>query len=60
MIIPIDPDNYKQDVHYIVKVGDTLNKIAHHYKVGYKKIIKDNNLKSSIIHIGDKLVIKYN
>jgi len=60
LIIPIDPDTYKRDINYIVKVGDTLNKIALSHNIEYTKIIKDNHLKSSMIKIGDKLVIRYN
>jgi membrane-bound lytic murein transglycosylase D len=60
LIVPIDPDLYKRDTNYIVKVGDTINKIAHLYKIKTKKLIKDNELKSTIIQVGDKLVIKYN
>jgi len=59
LMIPIDPDVYKRPINYIVKVGDTLGKIASSHKVAFKKIMKDNHLKTSMIHIGDKLVIKF-
>lgn len=59
LMIPIDPDVYKRPVQYVVKVGDTLARIAANHKVAFKKIMKDNNLKTSMIHIGDKLVIKF-
>jgi len=59
LIIPIDPDNYKRPKNYIVKAGDTLGKIAQNFKVPLKSIIKDNKLKTSMIHIGDKIVIKF-
>lgn len=59
LMIPIDPDVYKKPIQYIVKVGDTLARIAANHKVAFRKIMKDNNLKTSMIHIGDKLVIKF-
>ncbi|MEA3512547.1 MAG: LysM peptidoglycan-binding domain-containing protein [Campylobacterota bacterium] len=59
LFIPINPDVYKRPVDYVVKVGDTIAAIANRYKVSFKKIMKDNNLKTSMIHIGDKLVIKF-
>jgi len=59
LIIPINPDLYKRPINYIVKVGDTLGRIANNHKVNLKKFMKDNNLKTSMINIGDKLVIKF-
>jgi len=59
LTIPIDPDLYKQPIEYIVKVGDTLDKIANKHHTTFQKIMKDNNLKTSMIHIGDRLVIKF-
>ena len=59
LIIPIDPDVYKRPINYIVKVGDTLNKIANNHKINFQKLMKDNNLKTSMIRIGDRLVINY-
>lgn len=59
LIIPIDPDMYKRPKNYIIKRGDTLSKIAANFKVPLKRIIKDNNLKTSMIHIGDRIVIKF-
>ena len=59
LIIPIDPDTYKRPKNYFVKKGDTLGKIARTFKVPLNKIMKDNNLKTSMIHIGDKIVIKF-
>ena len=59
LMIPIDPDVYQRPINYIVKVGDTLSKIATSHKIAFKKIMHDNNLKTSMIHIGDKLVIKF-
>jgi len=59
LTIPVDPEQYRTPFKYIVKVGDTLSSIANRYKVNFKKIMKDNNLKTSIIKTGDKLVIQY-
>lgn len=59
LIIPIDPDLYKRPKNYFVKKGDTLGKIAQKFNVPIKRIMEDNNLKTSMIHIGDKIVIKF-
>lgn len=59
LMIPIDPDVYKRPLNYVVKVGDTLGKIAANHKIEFSKLMKDNNLKTSMIHIGDKLVINF-
>lgn len=59
LVIPIDPESYKRDVNYIVKTGDTLGKIAQSYKVDLKKLMNDNNLKTTMIRIGEKILIKY-
>jgi membrane-bound lytic murein transglycosylase D len=59
LIIPIDPDTYKRPKDYFVKSGDTLEKIARKFDVSLNKIMKDNYLKTSMIHIGDKLVINF-
>ena len=59
LVIPIDPDIYKRDKNYIVKRGDTLGKIARSFNVPLKRIIKDNKLNTSMIRIGDKIVIKF-
>jgi membrane-bound lytic murein transglycosylase D len=59
LMIPIDPDVYKRPINYIVKVGDTLGKIASNHKITFSKLMKDNELTTSMIHIGDKLVIKF-
>ena len=42
---------------YVVKSGDTLSKIASSYGVTVKQLMDWNNLKSTTIYIGDKLVI---
>lgn len=59
LIIPIDPDVYKRPIKYTVQVGDTLSKIATKHNVDFKKIMKDNNLKTSMIRTGDTIVIKF-
>ena len=59
LFIPLGLGSYNMDEEYTVKVGDTLNKIATQYKVEMKKLMNDNNLKTSMIRIGDKIVIKY-
>jgi len=59
LTIPIDPEQYKVPFNYIVKVGDTLSSIASKYNITFKKIMKDNKLKTSMIKTGDKLVIQY-
>lgn len=59
LTIPIDPDQFKTPVKYTVQVGDTLSSIATKYNVDFKKIMKDNNLKTSMIKKGDRLVIQY-
>jgi len=59
LIIPIDPDTYKRPKNYYVKSGDSLIRIARKFSVPLKRIMKVNKLKSSMIHIGDKLVITF-
>lgn len=59
LIIPIDPQTYKEDLNYTVKTGDTLTKIAQNFKIDLKKLMQDNNLQTSMIKIGEKLLIKY-
>ena len=59
LVIPIDPDLYKRPIQYTVRIGDTLSKIATKHNIDFKKLMKDNNLKTSMIRTGDKLVIKF-
>jgi len=59
LIIPVDPDTYKRPKKYFVKKGDTLHGIAKNYDVPLKRLMNDNYLKTSMIHIGDKLVINF-
>ena len=42
---------------YIVQSGDYLSKIAAKYSVTVDAIVKANNLKSTVIHVGQKLTI---
>ena len=37
-MIPIDPDVYKRPINYIVKVGDTLGRIASSHKIAFQKV----------------------
>ena len=60
LLIPVDPRLVKRDIIYIVRNGDSLGKIAKQYKIKLKKLKKDNNIKTSLINIGDKIVIKHN
>ncbi len=60
LIIPVDPATIIRDKVYFVKRGDNLGKIAIRYKISLKKLMKDNKLKTSMIKIGDKIVVKYN
>ncbi|MDX9743490.1 MAG: transglycosylase SLT domain-containing protein [Arcobacteraceae bacterium] len=43
---------------YIIKKGDNLFRVAKQYGTTMDKIMKDNNLKSSKVKQGDKIVIK--
>lgn len=40
---------------YTVKSGDTLSAIASRYGTTYTKLMADNNLKSTVIYVGQKL-----
>ncbi|MFJ7736187.1 LysM peptidoglycan-binding domain-containing protein [Lysinibacillus sp. NPDC097287] len=43
---------------YTVKSGDSLSKIGSQYGVSYKTLMEWNNLSSTLIHVGQKLVVK--
>ncbi|KOS68641.1 hypothetical protein AEA09_08845 [Lysinibacillus contaminans] len=43
---------------YTVKSGDTLSKIGSQYGVSYQTLMEWNKLSSTLIHIGQKLVVK--
>lgn len=47
--------NTTYEKFYVVKAGDTLSKIAKENKTTVEKIQKDNNLKSTVIQINQKL-----
>ena len=53
----IIPGYEEQENVYLVKPGDTLYRIASVYGVSVDDIIKENNLTSNILTIGQKLVI---
>ena len=57
--IKIDPNTYKSPKSYLVKEGDTLGEIARSFNVPMKRVMKDNYLKTSMINIGDKIVINF-
>ncbi|AXH12506.1 lytic transglycosylase domain-containing protein [Halarcobacter bivalviorum] len=44
--------------NYTVKSGDSLYSIAKKYKINVEKLKRDNNLKTSLLKIGDKIVIR--
>ena len=54
LIIPIPR---KESIHYRVKKGDSIYKIARLFNVKVECIKRRNGLKSNIIHEGDSLVI---
>lgn len=60
LVIPIDPDTYKQPKDYRVQKGDTLSKIAVDFGISLNRLMKDNNLQTGLIKIGDKLVLNFN
>jgi len=68
IILPIPKDmigkikfsstNQKRGKRYVVKSGDSLYSIAKRYKIKVEKLKRDNNLKTSLLRIGDKIVIR--
>lgn len=59
--VDISKYNYKKDrfkKRHIVKSGESLYSIARKYKVNVKKLMRRNNMKSTLLKIGDRLVIK--
>lgn len=53
-----NPTNFiSNGIYYIVKAGDTLSGIAKKYNTTVKNLMDINNLKSTLINIGDKLYI---
>ena len=59
LVIPITSTLAKITKIYIVKQGDNLHKISQLYKIKISQLMQDNKLKTSMIKIGDKLVVKY-
>ncbi|QDF29245.1 lytic transglycosylase domain-containing protein [Halarcobacter anaerophilus] len=51
-------DDRKRTKNYIVKNGDSLYSIAKKYKVDVKKLMRDNKLKTTLLKIGDSIVIR--
>jgi len=48
------------DINYIVKRGDTLYNIAKRYNITPKELMEYNNLSSSLLNIGDTILIPQN
>ena len=55
--IQIKPETPTTENEYIVKSGDTLYKIANEYNVSVNDIIEYNNLPSTVLSIGQSLLI---
>ncbi len=55
LIIPIPHPTIERETHYIVQAGDTLASIANHFQLTIAKLKAMNNLKNSLIRIGDRL-----
>ena len=56
--VKFSKNKYKTAKKYIVKSGDSLYSIAKRHKINIEKLKKDNNLKTSLLKIGDKIVIR--
>ena len=48
----------RKTIYYIVKKGDTLEKIARRYGITIKQLKKWNNLRSDKIYIGQRLIVR--
>ncbi len=61
LIIPIDSKSKTKKIHskfyYMVKRGDTLESISKRHRVSVKNIKQQNNLKGSLIKVGERLKI---
>ncbi|OQX59377.1 MAG: lytic transglycosylase [Helicobacteraceae bacterium 4484_230] len=57
LIIPVSRPNALKGGRYTVKRGDTLQSIAHTYKLSIKQLKQINHLKGDMIRIGEKLAV---
>ncbi len=58
ILIPTDVEEIEKiENYYIVSPGDTLYSLANKYNTTIDQIITLNNLKSTILEVGDKLII---
>jgi LysM repeat protein len=53
--VPTETSSEGSSAKYVVKPGDTLGKIARSHGTSYKKIMAINDLKTTAIHVGQKL-----
>ena len=56
-IPPIDDDENEEYSEYIVQKGDSLWKISRDYNITVKDLIELNNLTTTTLQIGDKLLV---
>lgn len=54
---PIDDDENEEYSEYIVQKGDSLWKISRDYNISVKDLIDINNLTTTTLQIGDKLLV---
>lgn len=59
-IPPIDDDENEEYSEYIVQKGDSLWKISRDYNITVKELIALNNLTTTALQIGDKLIVPIN
>lgn len=59
-IPPIDDDENEEYSEYIVQKGDSLWKISRDYNITVKELIELNNLTTTTLQIGDKLLVPIN
>lgn len=63
LLIPVNPTTEigkEPNINYIVKRGDTLYNIAKRYNITPKELMEYNNLSSSLLNIGDTILIPQN
>lgn len=63
LLIPVNPTTEigkEPNLNYIVKRGDTLYNIAKRYNITPKELMEYNNLSSSLLNIGDTILIPQN